>query len=30
LPYEYVLKGLAVDWWTIIKQSYVETGLFGF
>ena len=29
LPYEYMLKGLAVDWWTIIKQSYVQTGLFG-
>lgn len=30
LPYDYVLKGLAVDWWTIIKQSYVDTGVFGF
>jgi C1A family cysteine protease len=30
LPYDYVLKGLAVDWWTIIKNSYVETGIFGF
>lgn len=29
LPYEYVLKGLAVDWWTLIKQSYVGTGQFG-
>jgi C1A family cysteine protease len=29
LPYEYVLKGLAADWWTIIKQSYVQTGIFG-
>ena len=29
IPYDYVLKGLAVDWWTIVKQSYVETGLFG-
>jgi C1A family cysteine protease len=30
LPYEYVLKGLAVDWWTIIDQSYVKTCQFGF
>ncbi len=29
LPYEYVTRGLAVDWWTLIKQSYVETGIFG-
>lgn len=29
LPYDYVIKGLAVDWWTMIKQSYIETGLFG-
>jgi C1A family cysteine protease len=21
LPYEYVLNGLAEDWWTLIKQS---------
>jgi len=30
LPYDYVLKGLAVDWWTIIKHDYVPTGQFGF
>ena len=30
LPYDYILKGLAVDWWTIIEQSYVATGQFGF
>lgn len=24
LPYEFVLKGLAVDWWTIIKQEWVN------
>ncbi|HOI17093.1 MAG TPA: amidohydrolase family protein [Geobacteraceae bacterium] len=24
LPYEYVLRGLAVDWWTIIKQEWVD------
>jgi C1A family cysteine protease len=25
LPYEYVLKELAVDWWSIIKNEWVET-----
>lgn len=29
LPYEYVLKGLAVDWWTLINQEYVDTKKFG-
>ncbi len=29
LPYEYVLQDLAVDWWTIIKAEWVETGQFG-
>jgi C1A family cysteine protease len=29
LPYEYVTRGLAVDWWTLIQQSYVDTGVFG-
>ena len=29
LPYDYVLKGLAADWWTLIKAEYVETGVFG-
>ena len=29
LPYEYVLNGLAEDWWTLIKQSGVDTGQFG-
>lgn len=24
LPYDYVLRGLAVDWWTIIKQEWVD------
>jgi C1A family cysteine protease len=28
LPYEYVLKGLAVDWWTLLKQEWVDTGKF--
>lgn len=29
LPYDYVLKGLAVDWWTLISQEYVDTKKFG-
>jgi C1A family cysteine protease len=29
LPYEYVLKGQAVDWWCLLKNEWVNTGLFG-
>jgi C1A family cysteine protease len=29
LPYEYVLKGLAVDWWTLISADWVNTDNFG-
>jgi C1A family cysteine protease len=29
LPYEYVLKGLAVDWWTLLSQEWVDTHEFG-
>jgi hypothetical protein len=25
LPYEYVLQGLAIDWWTVLKQEWVDT-----
>ena len=28
LPYEYVLKGLATDWWSMLKGEWVETGAF--
>ncbi len=28
LPYEYVLKGLAIDWWSLLKSEWVETGEF--
>lgn len=28
LPYEYVLQGIALDWWSILKQEWVDTGLF--
>lgn len=29
LPYDYILKGLAVDWWVLFKADYVDTGQFG-
>ncbi len=29
LPYEYVLRGLAVDWWSLLRNEWVETGQFG-
>jgi C1A family cysteine protease len=28
LPYEYVLKGLAIDWWILLKNEWVDTGRF--
>jgi C1A family cysteine protease len=28
LPYEYVLQELAVDWWSILKNEWVDTGKF--
>ena len=28
LPYDYVLKGLATDWWTLFKDEWVDTGEF--
>lgn len=29
LPYDYVLKSLADDWWTLVKATWIETGQFG-
>jgi C1A family cysteine protease len=29
LPYEYVLRGLAVDWWSLLKNEWIDTGTFG-
>lgn len=29
LPYEYVLKGLAQDWWTLLDSEWFDTGNFG-
>ena len=28
LPYEYVLQGLACDFWSVLKQDWVDTGIF--
>ena len=28
LPYEYVLKGIAVDFWSVVKQEWIDTRLF--
>lgn len=30
LPYKYVLESLAVDWWTLIKSEWIDTGVFKF
>jgi C1A family cysteine protease len=29
LPYDYVLRGAAKDWWCLLKQEWVDTGKFG-
>jgi len=29
LPYDYVLTGLASDWWSMIKAEWVDSGMFG-
>ncbi|QMS88013.1 peptidoglycan-binding protein [Nostoc edaphicum CCNP1411] len=29
LPYDYVLKGLTNDWWSLLKSKWFETGHFG-
>ena len=28
LPYEYLLAGLADEWWSLIKSEWIETGEF--
>ena len=28
LPYDYVLQGLAVDWWSLLKNGWIDTGNF--
>jgi len=29
LPYDYVLKGLAIDWWSLLKNEWIDTKKFG-
>ena len=29
LPYEYVLRGLAIDWWSLLKMEWVDKKIFG-
>ena len=29
LPYEYVTGGLAVDWWSLLRNEWINTGQFG-
>lgn len=29
LPYEYILKGIADDWWSMTKAEWIDTGKFG-
>jgi C1A family cysteine protease len=29
IPYDFVLRGLADDWWTLLKQGWIDTGNFG-
>lgn len=28
LPYEYVSQELAIDWWSLVKQEWLDTGVF--
>lgn len=28
LPYEFVLRGLATDWWSLLKNEWIDTGAF--
>lgn len=30
LPYDYVLRGIATDWWLLSKAAWLNTGQFGF
>ena len=29
VPYEYILRGLAIDWWSLLKNEWVDTKEFG-
>lgn len=28
LPYDYVLRGLAIDWWSLLRNEWIDTGAF--
>jgi hypothetical protein len=28
LPYEYILRGLAEDFWSVLKKEWIDTGQF--
>ena len=28
LPYKYILEGLAIDWWTLLENEWIDTGNF--
>jgi len=28
IPYEYILRGMAIDWWSLLKNEWVDTGNF--
>lgn len=28
LPYDYVIKQLAIDWWSLIKSEWIDTNVF--
>lgn len=30
LPYDYILNGLALDWWSLMKNEWIDTGQFRF
>jgi C1A family cysteine protease len=29
LPYDYITRGLAIDWWSLIESGWVDSGRFG-
>lgn len=29
LPYQYITAGLAVDWWSLLRNKWIDTGQFG-
>ena len=29
LPYEYLMRGMAIDWWSLIEMEWLDLGVFG-